>query len=32
ADDLASKIVTLKDQITKLPVHNTAVVSSNTDF
>uniref|UniRef100_A0A8D0Z886 Serpin domain-containing protein n=1 Tax=Sus scrofa TaxID=9823 RepID=A0A8D0Z886_PIG len=32
ADDPASKIVTLKDQITKLPVHNTAVVSSNTDF
>uniref|UniRef100_A0A4X1SH92 Serpin domain-containing protein n=1 Tax=Sus scrofa TaxID=9823 RepID=A0A4X1SH92_PIG len=32
ADDLASKIVTLKDQIKKLPVHNTAVVSSNTDF
>uniref|UniRef100_A0A8D1V2P8 Serpin domain-containing protein n=1 Tax=Sus scrofa TaxID=9823 RepID=A0A8D1V2P8_PIG len=32
ADDLASKIVTLKDQITKLPAHNTAVVSSNTDF
>lgn len=32
ADDLASKIVTLKGQITKLPAHNTAVVSSNTDF
>uniref|UniRef100_A0A8D1I0J0 Serpin domain-containing protein n=1 Tax=Sus scrofa TaxID=9823 RepID=A0A8D1I0J0_PIG len=32
ADDLASKIVTLKDQITQLPTHNTAVVSSNTDF
>ncbi|XP_047651934.1 serpin A3-5-like [Phacochoerus africanus] len=32
ADDLASKIVTLKDQIKKLPAPNTAVVSSNTDF
>uniref|UniRef100_F1SCC6 Serpin domain-containing protein n=1 Tax=Sus scrofa TaxID=9823 RepID=F1SCC6_PIG len=32
ADDLASKTVTLKGQITKLPAHNTAVVSSNTDF
>uniref|UniRef100_A0A8D0SQV4 Serpin domain-containing protein n=1 Tax=Sus scrofa TaxID=9823 RepID=A0A8D0SQV4_PIG len=32
ADDPASKIVTLKDQIKKLPAHNTAVVSSNTDF
>uniref|UniRef100_A0A4X1SGU6 Serpin A3-6 n=1 Tax=Sus scrofa TaxID=9823 RepID=A0A4X1SGU6_PIG len=32
ADDLASKIVTLKDQITKLPAHYNAVVSSNTDF
>ncbi|XP_047651933.1 serpin A3-8-like [Phacochoerus africanus] len=32
ADDLASKIVTLKDEITKLPAPNTAVVSSNTDF
>uniref|UniRef100_A0A4X1SG94 Serpin domain-containing protein n=1 Tax=Sus scrofa TaxID=9823 RepID=A0A4X1SG94_PIG len=32
ADDLASKTVTLKGQIKKLPAHNTAVVSSNTDF
>uniref|UniRef100_A0A287AJE3 Serpin domain-containing protein n=1 Tax=Sus scrofa TaxID=9823 RepID=A0A287AJE3_PIG len=32
ADDLASKTVTLKGQIKKLPAHNSAVVSSNTDF